>query len=74
MVDEGLSESIIKSFEASFNALASGASGKIPESTIGPAATLTDLDKDIIPSVKPDPSLLSKTVVLKVRMKKSVCV
>ena len=66
MEAEGLSSSIIKSFEASFVALASGASGLIPESTIGPAATLVDLDKDITPSVQPEPAYLGQTVVCKV--------
>ena len=62
MTAGGCSESAISAFEATFAALSSGATGQIPESTIGPSPELLHYD-DI--TAAPDVSLLSKTVVLK---------
>jgi UDP-N-acetylglucosamine pyrophosphorylase len=62
MEAEGISASAIAAFESTFNALASGETGLIPESTISPVPSLAKSDEfDIVP----DASLLSKTVVLK---------
>jgi len=62
MVAEGISQSAISAFESTFNALVSGESGLIPESTISPAPVLVDADSI---DVEPDTSLLDSTVVLK---------
>jgi len=62
MIDESISQSAISAFESTFNALVSGETGIISESTITPAPDLQDSDKI---TVEPDASLLSSTVVLK---------
>jgi UDP-N-acetylglucosamine pyrophosphorylase len=62
MEAEGISASAIAAFESTFNALASGATGLIPESTISPVPSLAKSDDF---DLQPDASLLSKTVVLK---------
>lgn len=62
MEAEGIAPSAISAFESTFNSLASGNTGMIPESTISPAP---DLAKAEDFSGEPDTSLLSSTVVLK---------
>ncbi|KAF0757203.1 hypothetical protein AaE_004343, partial [Aphanomyces astaci] len=68
MLAEGLSQAAIKAFEYSYSALQSGATGMIGESTI---ESVNDIDYlegragSIRESIKPDVSLLKKTVVLK---------
>ena len=62
MEADGVAESAIAAFEASFNLLVSGESGMIPESTITPVPELVHADSI---DLKPDTSLLDKTVVLK---------
>lgn len=62
MQAEGVASSAISAFESNFNALASGATGLIPESTISP---VPDLDKAAELSIDPDIALLDKTVMLK---------
>ena len=62
MEKEGISPSAISAFESTFNSLVSGASGMIPESEISP---VLDLAKSENFTSKPDTTLLSKTVVLK---------
>ncbi|GMI15440.1 hypothetical protein TrLO_g6587 [Triparma laevis f. longispina] len=62
MTAGGCSPSAISAFEATFNSLSSGATGQIPESTIGPSPDLMHYD-DI--EAKADVELLSETVVLK---------
>jgi len=62
MLAEGINQSAISAFESTFNSLVSGETGIIPESSISPAPDLISSD-DI--TVKPDASLLSSTVVLK---------
>jgi len=59
---ENISQSAISSFESTFKSLASGETGVISEKSIAPAPDL--LSSENI-SVKPDVSLLSSTVVLK---------
>lgn len=62
MEAEKLSQSAISAFESTFNALVSGQTGIIPESTITPVPDL--LDATEIKS-EPDSTLLKETVVLK---------
>ena len=62
MQADGVSPAAISAFESNFNALASGATGIIPESTISPVPSLDKLD-DL--NLEPDTTLLAKTVVLK---------
>lgn len=62
MIKEGIAQSAISAFEASFNSLVSGNTGVIPESTIVPVPELVHTDTI---SCDPDPTLLSQTVVLK---------
>jgi len=62
MEAEGLSKAAIQAFESTFNALVSGETGMIPESTISPAPDLVDATAI---SVEPSADLLSETVVLK---------
>lgn len=64
MEAEGIAPSAISAFESTFNALASGATGLIAESSITPAP---DLDKaeEFAASIKVNPSLLKETVMLK---------
>lgn len=62
MVDEGIAPSAISAFESTFQSLASGATGLIGEDTIAP---IPELDKSLSFSFKPNASLLSQTVVLK---------
>ncbi|RLO08801.1 hypothetical protein DYB28_009939, partial [Aphanomyces astaci] len=65
MLAEGLSQAAIKAFEYSYSALQSGATGMIGESTI---ESVNDIDYlegragSIRESIKPDVSLLKKTV------------
>lgn len=66
MEAEGLSLSAIRAFEHSYNLLASGASGMIPEADISPAENVPTLDE--IRSAEghtPNPALLQEAVVLK---------
>lgn len=65
MKAERLSDAAIAAFAHSFSELVSGSSGNIPESSIHPASSLPDLEENIRSSVNRDPSLLQKTVVLK---------
>jgi UDP-N-acetylglucosamine pyrophosphorylase len=65
MKAEHLSDAAIAAFAHSFSELVSGSSGTIPESSIHPASSLPDLEENIRSSVNRDPSLLQKTVVLK---------
>lgn len=62
MTDEKISQSAISAFESTFKSLVAGETGIISESSIAPAADLIKSD-DI--TSKPDPKLLSSTVVLK---------
>jgi len=62
MLAANISQSAISAFESSFNALVSGETGMILESTISPAPELVDADSI---DLTPDISLLDKTVVLK---------
>jgi len=62
MEAEGLSKAAIQAFESTFNALVSGETGMIPESTISPAPDLVDATAI---TVEPSSDLLSETVVLK---------
>ena len=62
MEAEGISPSAIAAFESTFKMLSSGETGIIPESSISP---VPDLDKASELNIKPDTSLLAKTVVLK---------
>lgn len=59
---ENISQSAISAFESTFKSLAAGETGIIAESTISPAP---DLIKSENITSKPDPKLLSATVVLK---------
>ncbi|ETW08781.1 hypothetical protein H310_01296 [Aphanomyces invadans] len=68
MREEGLSQAAIKAFEYSYSALQSGATGMIGENTIEGVNDIDYLEGrpgSIRDSVKPDVSLLKKTVVLK---------
>lgn len=62
MEAEGIAPSAMSAFESSFNSLASGATGIVPEDTITPVENLVDYS-DI--SGEPDKDLLSQTVVCK---------
>ena len=62
MEAEGLSTAAIQAFESTFNALASGETGMIPESTITPVPDLVDASAI---ECEPNADLLSETVVLK---------
>lgn len=62
MIAEGINQSAISAFESTFNALVSGETGMIAENTISPAPDLITTDEI---TAKPDTSLLSATVVLK---------
>jgi hypothetical protein len=62
MEAEGIATSAISAFESNFTALASGATGMIPEGDILPVASL---DKLTDLQLTPDSKLLAKTVVLK---------
>jgi len=62
MKAEGLNEAAIAAFKYNFGVLVSGASTMIPESSIDPVDSLPEMEKL---SVKPDASLLKKTVMLK---------
>lgn len=62
MEAEGLSTAAIQAFESTFNALASGETGMIPESTITPVPDLVDASAI---TGEPNAGLLSETVVLK---------
>ncbi|RLN97299.1 hypothetical protein BBJ28_00016168 [Nothophytophthora sp. Chile5] len=64
----GLSNEAIKAFQFSYEALVSGETGMIPESSILPSDNLPYLENktgSIRESVKADPALLKETVVLK---------
>ena len=65
MKAEGLSDAAIAAFGYSYAELVSGSSGTMAESSILPATSLPDMEKDITGVVKQDVSLLQKTVVLK---------
>jgi UDP-N-acetylglucosamine pyrophosphorylase len=65
MKAERLSDAAIAAFAHSYAELVSGSSGTISESSIHPASSLPDLEKDIRGSIANDTSLLQKTVVLK---------
>lgn len=68
MKEAGLSESAMKAFKNSYNALVDGQSGTIAESDITAAADLPYLegtDKSIRQSIKANHDLLKETVVLK---------
>ncbi|CAK4113817.1 unnamed protein product [Aphanomyces euteiches] len=68
MKEEGLSQAAIKAFEYSYNALVSGSTGMISEASIEGVNDIDYLEGrpgSIRESVKPDVSLLQKTVVLK---------
>jgi len=58
----GLDESAMAAFQYNLEVLVSGKSTMIPESAIGPVEGLPSLD-DI--KVEPDPSLLQRTLMLK---------
>jgi phosphoglucomutase/UDP-N-acetylglucosamine pyrophosphorylase len=62
MVAAGISQSAISAFESSFNALVSGETGMILESSISPVSMLVDAESI---DIALDPSLLDSTVVLK---------
>lgn len=62
MEADGVSPSAISAFESSFQSLASGATGIIPESSISPVPSL---DKLTDLNLEPDSTLLAETVVLK---------
>jgi len=62
MEADGVSESAISAFEASFKLLVSGESGMIAESTIKPVSELISTESI---TAEPDSGLLSETVVLK---------
>ena len=62
MEAEGIAPSAIAAFESTFQSLVSGNTGMIPESTISPAQDLANSEEF---SKDSDPSLLAKTVVLK---------
>lgn len=62
MKAEGLNEAAIAAFKYNFKVLTSGASTMIPESAIQPVESLPSLEGI---EVTPDPSLLKKTVMLK---------
>ena len=62
MEAEGIATSAISAFESTFTALASGATGMIPESTIAP---VPDLDKSAEFQITADTALLKQTVMLK---------
>eukprot|EP00931_Biecheleriopsis_adriatica_P072078 TRINITY_DN460_c0_g4_i1.p1 TRINITY_DN460_c0_g4~~TRINITY_DN460_c0_g4_i1.p1 ORF type:complete len:576 (-),score=127.17 TRINITY_DN460_c0_g4_i1:90-1736(-) len=62
MRDEGLNEAAIAAFKYNFSVLTSGKNTMIPESSISPVETLPDYESV---QLQEDPSLLSRTVVLK---------
>ena len=62
---EKLSESAIGAFGHAFLELVGGSTGAISEKTIKGVSTLPSLERDIAGKVAPNPSLLPKTVVLK---------
>ena len=62
MINEGIAQSAISAFEASFNSLVSGNTGFISESTIDPVPELVHTDTI---TCDLDATLLSQTVVLK---------
>lgn len=62
MKKEGLNEAAIAAFKYNLGVLLSGASTMIPESDISPVESLPSLESL---DVKPDPSLLKSTVMLK---------
>jgi phosphoglucomutase len=59
---EGLNDSAIAAFKANYGVLVSGASTMVSESMIAPVESLPHMDTL---KVKPDPSLLKKTLMLK---------
>lgn len=62
MEAEGIAQSAISAFEATYNSLVSGNTGIIPEDSISPAPDLVKTDAI---DIEPDTSLLAETVVLK---------
>ena len=65
MKAECLSDAAIAAFRYSYGELVGGSAGNISEASISPASSLPDLEKNIQGIVAKDPSLLQKTVVLK---------
>jgi UDP-N-acetylglucosamine pyrophosphorylase len=60
----GMNDAAIRAFRCNFDALLRNETGLIPENSIEPVATLPTLDQ-LTASTRPDPSLLSHTVVIK---------
>lgn len=65
MKGDSLSEAAIAAFSHSYRELVSGSTGMIKESDIAAVQSLPSLDNDIRGQLQSDPSLLQKTVVLK---------
>ena len=60
-----VSEAAIRAFERNYQALLRNESGLIPEDSIGPCDSLPELEDVSSESEEFDPSLLAKTVVIK---------
>lgn len=65
MEAEGLTDAAIAAFRYSYSELVAGSAGNISEASITPATSLPDLESDIQSKTIKDPTLLQKTVVLK---------
>jgi UTP--glucose-1-phosphate uridylyltransferase len=66
MIAAGMSESAIKSFHKNYEALLRNESGMIPESSISPIKEILSLENpNLSKTSAPDPTLLTKTVVIK---------
>ena len=62
---EGLTDAAIAAFRYSYSELVAGSAGNISEVSISPASSLPDLESDIQSKITKEPTLLQKTVVLK---------